>query len=252
MKTRLVLCALMSFVGSLALLNPSLAQDSRWDELANAPFHNGYPTEETRTRLLDELYFQHAVQVYLSGLPAVNMLAIRDGSEAKFGSGYNILPTWKKRMDAKAIIPTPNADVIYAQSYLDLKKDGPLVVVAPPSLIGMFTGDYLIGDKIYRLHLPPNVPAALFWSITAYDPSDGRMIDAGQPFPSINSMSNIEQNADGSYDLYFGPQLPAGKSEANWIKTIPGQGYVLSLRLYGATLPFYDQSWIPDDVVKMR
>jgi hypothetical protein len=24
------------------------------------------------------------------------MLAIRDGSEAKFGSGYNILPTWKK------------------------------------------------------------------------------------------------------------------------------------------------------------
>jgi hypothetical protein len=63
----------------------------------------------------------------------------RQGSEAKFGSGYNILPTWKKRMDAKAIIPTPNADVIYAQSYLDLKKDGPLMVVAPPGLIGMFT-----------------------------------------------------------------------------------------------------------------
>jgi hypothetical protein len=67
------------------------------------------------------------------------MLAIRDGSEPKLGSGYNILPVWKKRMDAKAIIPTPNADVIYAQSYLDLKKDGPLVVVAPPGLIGMFT-----------------------------------------------------------------------------------------------------------------
>jgi hypothetical protein len=29
--------------------------------------------------------------------------------------------------------------VIYVQSYLDLKKDGPLVVVAPPGLIGMFT-----------------------------------------------------------------------------------------------------------------
>jgi hypothetical protein len=38
------------------------------------------------------------------------MLAIRDGSEAKFGSGYNVLPVWKKRIDAKAIIPTPNAD----------------------------------------------------------------------------------------------------------------------------------------------
>ena len=90
--------------------------------------------------MLDELYFQRAVQVYLGALPAVNMLAIRDGSEEKWGSGHHIPPTWKSRMDAKAVIPTPNADVIYAQSYLDLKKDGPLVVVVPPGrLIGMFT-----------------------------------------------------------------------------------------------------------------
>jgi len=27
---------------------------------------------------------------------------------------------------------------------------------------------------------------------------------------------------------------------------------MLSLRLYGATMPFYDQSRVPDDVVKMR
>ncbi|MDQ6432648.1 DUF1254 domain-containing protein [Mesorhizobium sp. LHD-90] len=479
-----------------AVLAPALAQDARWDNLANAPFPNGYPTEETRTLLLDELYFQRAVQVYLSGLPAVNMLAIRDGSEAKFGSGHNILPVWKKRMDAKAIIPTPNADVIYAQSYLDLKKDGPLVVVAPPGLIGMLTdfwqraltdvgiggpdkgqggvylllppdydgpvpsgyntfrsptynvflfwrapmtkgpngpetaqavahieqtliyplragipsewkkmqfpdasgvplnmmyprdatffdrlaqfieyepvasvdpflrgmmasigivkgqpfkpdarhrqilekaaqvapriadalvvspdhfqgrlyypgkrqwfnayagvddkffsngylnldvqstfftgayssapymnvnapgigarypaavkdadGDYFVGDRTYRLHLPANVPAALFWSVTAYKPADGSMIENGQPFPSINSMSKIAQNADGSYDLYFGPQLPSGKPESNWIRTNPGEGFMLALRLYGATMPFYDQSWIPDDIVKMQ
>lgn len=38
---------------------------SHWDELANLPFPNGYPTEEARTRLLDEHYFQRAVQVYL-------------------------------------------------------------------------------------------------------------------------------------------------------------------------------------------
>jgi hypothetical protein len=42
-------------------------------------------------------------------------------------------------MDVNAKIPTPNADVLYAQSYLDLKKDGPLVVVAPPRIIGMLT-----------------------------------------------------------------------------------------------------------------
>lgn len=120
-----------------------------------------------------------------------------------------------------------------------------------PGTIRDADGEYLVGDRTYRLHLPPNVPAALFWSVTAYIPADGRMIDAGQPFPSINSMSNIAQNADGSYDLHFGPQLPDGAPESNWIKTNPGEGYMVALRLCGATMPFYDQSWIPDDVVEV-
>ena len=42
-------------------------------------------------------------------------------------------------MDSRTWIPTPNGDVIYSMSYLDLKKDGPLVVDAPPNVIGMFT-----------------------------------------------------------------------------------------------------------------
>lgn len=127
MKTTSVSLALAVALGVSTAFSTS-AQDKRWDELANAPLKNGHPTEESKQLLLDELYFQRAVQVYLTALPAVNMVAIRDGSEAKFGAGYHILPVWKKRMDAKAVIPTPNADVIYAQSYLDLKKDGPLVV----------------------------------------------------------------------------------------------------------------------------
>ncbi|MEZ5903680.1 MAG: DUF1254 domain-containing protein [Geminicoccaceae bacterium] len=36
-------------------------------------------------------------------------------------------------------MPTPNADVIYSMSYLDLKETGPLVVAAPANVIGMFT-----------------------------------------------------------------------------------------------------------------
>ena len=84
---------LVLLTAALMMATPALGQDTRWEELANAPFPNGYPSDETRRKLLDELYFQQAVQVYLSGLPAVNMLAIRDGSQAKFGSGYNILPT---------------------------------------------------------------------------------------------------------------------------------------------------------------
>lgn len=42
-------------------------------------------------------------------------------------------------MDSRALVPTPNADVIYSMSYLDLAEAGPLVVYAPPQVIGTFT-----------------------------------------------------------------------------------------------------------------
>lgn len=64
---------------------------TRWNELAELPFPHDFPSEESRIQLLDELYFQRAVQVYLAALPAVSMLAMRAGSEAEFGGGYNVL-----------------------------------------------------------------------------------------------------------------------------------------------------------------
>ncbi|HEY1625472.1 MAG TPA: DUF1254 domain-containing protein, partial [Streptosporangiaceae bacterium] len=50
-----------------------------------------------------------------------------------------MLPVWKDRMNAACKVTTPNADVIYAMSYLDLRADGPLVVSAPPMVLGMLT-----------------------------------------------------------------------------------------------------------------
>src|SRR5918996_4244154 len=89
--------------------------------------------------LRDELFYQRAIHAYMTMLPALNVIGMRDGSEAAFGAGYNVLPIWKDRMDSRAWVPTPNADVIYSMSYLDLKETGPLVVNAPPNVIGMFT-----------------------------------------------------------------------------------------------------------------
>ncbi len=89
--------------------------------------------------LRDELYYQRAVFAYMTMLPALNTIGMKDGSEKAFGAGYNVLPIWKQRMDARTMVPTPNADVIYSMSYLDLKQTGPLVVKAPANVIGMFT-----------------------------------------------------------------------------------------------------------------
>jgi hypothetical protein len=107
------------------------------DVLADAPYTKSYLAQDEVIKLADELLFQRAVQTYLWALPALNMYAMKEGSEAKFGKGYNVLPVFKKRLNAKTLITTPNSDVIYALGYLDLKEDGPMVIEVPPGLQGI-------------------------------------------------------------------------------------------------------------------
>jgi hypothetical protein len=73
----------------------------------------------------------------VGALPLINTLGMKVGSEKAFGAGYNVLPVWKKRLDAKTLVTTPNSDVIYAMSYLDVGKDGPMVLEAAPGLQGI-------------------------------------------------------------------------------------------------------------------
>jgi hypothetical protein len=450
-------------------------------------------SREEAEALRAELFFQRAVHAYVTMLPALNVIGMRDGSEAELGEGYHVLPIWKDRMDSRTWVPTPNADVIYAMSYLDLKKTGPLVVNAPANVIGMFTdffqrtitdvgaigpdrargglylllppdydahvpggyytftsstynvflffrtimgqgdgepdpsvgvavaeqtrvfplweaekdvpamqfpnasgirlnmmyptdfeywtklkqfvdyepvsaiepelrgvlasigiikgqpfepsewqraqldravetapkmilaitqlgredkrnyyyedrqwevawagataewmqesyldvdarsrffqyayssapamnihttgagakypyairdadGEFLDGSNTYRLHLPANPPAGLFWATTAYNVTDGTMTETEQLLPSTNGYYDIPENDDGSLDLWFGPQQPDGAADSAFIQTVPGRHFVVALRLYGTGVEFYDQTWKPDDFVKV-
>jgi hypothetical protein len=472
----------------------SHAQDSPASPLVKQINHGNWLPKEEAEALRDELYYQQAIQAYIAMLSALNTIGLRDGSEAAFGAGYNVLPIWKERMDSRAWVPTPNADVIYSMSYLDLKKTGPLVVAAPSDVIGMFTdffqrtitdvgavgpdrargglylllppdyegkvpggyfafksptynvflffrtimkkgadgpepapavaqaektrvyplwtpekdvkpmefpdgsgkrvnmmypvdntywtklktfvdyepseaidpevrgllaaigimkgkpfeptakqqellkkavetapkmilalrqlgrpderqryykdrqyentwagatadfeqdgyldvnqracyfqiayssapamvmrtigagskypftthdaaGNFLEGSNSYKLHLPPDPPAALFWAVTAYNITDGTMPETPQLLPSINGFNKVAKNDDGSVDLYFGPEKPADAPESNWIQTVKGRNFLVALRLYGTGVEFYDQTWKPDDVVKLK
>ena len=134
-RTQMLFAALL--VGALALTGKATAQTAHFDQLANLPFLENRPTKETAQILRDELLFQRATQTYLWALPLINTLGMKVGSEKAFGAGYNVLPVWKKRLDAKTLVTTPNSDVIYAMSYVDLGQDGPLVFEAPPMLQGI-------------------------------------------------------------------------------------------------------------------
>ena len=107
-------------------------------------------------------------------------------------------------------------------------------------------GNHLDGSKTYRLTLPPNPPAKDFWSIVVYDNQTRSMLQITE-FPSLNSQRGVQPNADGSYTIYFGPKGPAGK-ESNWVKTIPGKGWNMLLRLYGPLEPWFDKTWRPGDI----
>jgi hypothetical protein len=113
------------------------------------------------------------------------------------------------------------------------------------------SGAFLDGGKNYRLHLPPNVPVKLFWSIVVYDALSRSELQNGEEFPSVSQYTGPVTNADGSVDIYFGPKAPEGK-EKNCVKTVTGKGWFLYLRFYSPSEPFFDQTWKPDDIVEVH
>jgi hypothetical protein len=108
----------------------------------------------------------------------------------------------------------------------------------------------LDGSNNYQLHLPSNIPALNFWSVTVYYSITASGLKKSQLFPSLNSMDKPAPNPDGSYDIYFGPNAPVDK-QGNWLQTIPGKGHFIPLRLYSPGKAFFDQTWKPDDVKKV-
>lgn len=473
---------------------PAGAQQSSAPPLIQQLNNGNWLPQQDAEQLRDDLFYQHAIHAYMTMLPALNVIGMRDGSESTFGKGYNVLPIWKERMDSRAWVPTPNADVVYSMSYLDLKETGPLVVAAPPNVIGMFTdffqrtitdvgligpdrargglylllppdydsqvpqgyfafksstynvflffrtvmkkgkdgpdpapavalaeqtrvyplwavekdvkpmqfpdgsgkrvnmmypidnaywtklktfvdyepvsaidpelrgvlaaigiikgqpfqptakqqellkkavetaprmilayrqlgrpdgrnryykdrqyeniwaggtsewlqdsyldvdqraayfqfayssasamvmrtlnagskypftardaqGEFLNGSNTYKLHLPPDPPAALFWAVTAYNVTDGTMPEAPQLLPSINGFNNVVTNSDGSVDIWFAPERPPEVPASNWIQVVKARNFIAALRLYGTESGFFDQTWKPDDVVKVK
>jgi hypothetical protein len=112
-------------------------------------------------------------------------------------------------------------------------------------------GRHFDGGRTYKLTLPPDVPAKDFWSLVLYDNQTRSMLQTDQQFPSLNSQRGVQQNPDGSTDIFFGPSAPAGKA-SNWIQTVPGKGWSVILRLYGPLEPWFDKNWQPGEIELME
>lgn len=108
-------------------------------------------------------------------------------------------------------------------------------------------GQPLAGGKTYRLHVPAQVPAAQFWAATVYDAETAAFIRESPRVEVSSYDPALRKNADGSVDLYFGPQAPAGH-ESNWAYTAAGKPWFTIFRLYGPQPPLFNMKWQLADI----
>ena len=143
--------------------------------------------------------------------------------------------------------------------YYAYTLDSPGMIMRLPKvgsqyLIGFVDADknYFDGGKTYKVALPPNIPAAAFWSFTLYDNQTRSMLQTPQRFPRAGSQSYpspaAEADADGSTTIYFGPTKPDAAKPGNWIQTMPGKGWFTILRLYSPLETFFTKEWRPSEI----
>jgi hypothetical protein len=111
-------------------------------------------------------------------------------------------------------------------------------------------GEPYDGAKTYRLNVPPNAPVEQYWSVTAYDRATHALIRNMPRASRSSQIPEMQKNADGSIDVYFGPEPPKGR-EANWVPTDPQRGFELMFRLYAPKREFFDKVWRLPDVEKI-
>ena len=138
--------------------------------------------------------------------------------------------------------------VAYTYAYIAIKRLG----TAQFYLISIRDKDGAAydGGKTYRLTVPANPPIEQYWSVTAYDRETHALIRNINRASRSSQIPEMQKNADGSIDVYFGPRPPAGK-ESNWVPTDPQRGFELMFRLYAPKKEFFDKVWPLPDVEKV-
>jgi hypothetical protein len=105
------------------------------------------------------------------------------------------------------------------------------------------------GGSTYRLHVPANAPVTQYWSATAYDRDTHALIRNMRWASRSSQTAGLQKNADGSVDIYFGPNAPAEK-ESNWVPTSADGKFEVLFRLYGPEKPLFEKTWELPDIEK--
>ena len=144
--------------------------------------------------------------------------------------------------------PVLDRAVAYAMGYFSAKHLGAGQFYLMATKDG--AGQPLRGKATYRLTIPPKAPVSQYWSATAYDRETHALIRNTSRSSRASNSPEVQTNADGSIDVCFGPQSPAGK-ESNWVPTASRDFEVL-FRLYGPEKPLFEKTWKLPDLQKLQ
>ena len=146
------------------------------------------------------------------------------------------------------LYPVDNRGMAYSYAYIGIKRLG----VGQFYLISIRDkeGQSFDGGNTYRLTVPANPPVEQYWSVTAYDRQTHALIKNMPRASRSSQIPELQKNADGSVDIYFGPAAPAGK-DANWVPTDPARKFELMFRTYAPTKALFEKSWALSDVERI-
>ncbi|WP_340112129.1 DUF1254 domain-containing protein [Maribellus mangrovi] len=173
--------------------------------------------------------------------------------------GFSFIKQWDDRQWMAIREPSNDGFVFDEGDYLLIDDRGSLFHWATffPRYLGKATaylnamkdadGNFLKGEKQYKLTVPAEVPARDFWSVIVYSKKTKAWIysDTGRVGLSSYDKENMKLNDDGSVDIYFSKTAPEGM-ESNWIPT-NGEDFFLLFRFYGPQESYFDKSFeLPD------
>jgi hypothetical protein len=116
-------------------------------------FFDGFPTKETSKKVYDNLDFIRGVEVFLNGIPAASLEAVRLGNVELGAKQANQVVIMDQLLDSNPLFLTGNTDTVYATAFLDLERDGPTVVEIPPGC-----GPGTVNDAWFRFVTDMGIP----------------------------------------------------------------------------------------------
>ena len=118
-----------------------LTPDRVASSIGELDYNDGRPLDATVQKAYGYLDRYRAVDVFLTNLPAVASAVLKPAF-AKMGAteSYDVLIS-EQLIDAHQVWPTGNTGTVYLFAFVDLQKDGPIVIEIPPGIGPGFMDD---------------------------------------------------------------------------------------------------------------